>query len=162
VVFIGLGNGAAVLIGNKIGEGAEKTARNYASRLTLFAPLVAALAAFILIPLSRILPFFFRVNEGVFAITSSMFIILSCSYPFKAFNMSMIIGVCRAGGDTVFGVIYDLAFMWLVSLPLAAAAAFLFRAPVWFIYLLIIIEDPLKLTLGLWRLKTGKWLNNLT
>jgi putative MATE family efflux protein len=162
VVFIGLGNGAAVLIGNKIGEGAEKTARDYASRLTLFAPLVAALAAFILIPLSRLLPVFFNVNDGVFAITSIMFILLSCSYPFRAFNMSMIIGVCRAGGDTVFGVLYDLIFMWLISLPLAAAAAFLFHFPVWLVYLLIIIEDPLKVTLGLWRLKTGKWLNSVT
>jgi putative MATE family efflux protein len=162
VVFIGLGNGAAVLIGNKIGEGAEKTARDYASRLTLFAPLVAALAALVLIPLSRLLPFIFNVGDQVFAISSAMFILLSCSYPFRAFNMAMIIGVCRAGGDTVFGVLYDLIFMWLISLPLAAAGAFLFHAPVWVVYLLIIIEDPLKVILGLWRLKSGKWLNHVT
>jgi putative MATE family efflux protein len=162
VVFIGLGNGAAVLIGNKIGEGAEKTARDYASRLTMFSPLVAVLAALVLIPLSRLLPFFFNVDDSVFTIISIMFILLSCSYPFRAFNMSMIIGVCRAGGDTIFSVLYDLVFMWLVSLPLAAAAAFLFHSPVWLVYLLIIIEDPLKVILGLWRLKTGKWLNNVT
>jgi Na+-driven multidrug efflux pump len=162
VVFIGLGNGAAVLIGNKIGEGAEKTARDYASRLTLFSPLAGALMILVLIPLSRLLPFFFNVDDSVFALTSAMFILLSCSYPFRAFNMAMIIGVCRAGGDTVFSVLYDLIFMWMISLPLAAAAAFLFHAPVWLIYLLIIIEDPLKVMLGVWRLKTGKWLNNVT
>jgi putative MATE family efflux protein len=162
VVFIGLGNGAAVLIGNKIGEGAERTARDYASRLTLFSPLVAVLAAFVLIPLSRLLPFVFNVGDNVFAITSAMFILLSCSYPFRAFNMAMIIGVCRAGGDTVFGALYDLIVMWLISLPLAATAAFLFQAPVWVVYLLIILEDPLKVIPGLWRLKSGKWLNNVT
>ncbi|GHU57784.1 MATE family efflux transporter [Spirochaetia bacterium] len=162
VVFIGLGNGAAVLVGNKIGEGDEATARDYAARATLFAPLVAAAVAFILIPLSRLLPFLFNVNPGVIEITSVMFILLACSYPFRAFNMTMIIGVCRAGGDTVFCGIYDLIFMWLVSLPLAAAATFIFHAPVWLIYLLITMEDPLKMILGIWRLKSGKWLNNVT
>jgi putative MATE family efflux protein len=162
VVFIGLGHGTAVLVGNKIGAGDEATARDYAARATRFAPLVAATVAFILIPLSRFLPFLFNVNPGVFEITSVMFILLACSYPFRAFNMTMIIGACRAGGDTVFCVIYDLIFMWLVSLPLAAAATFIFHAPVWFIYLLIVVEDPLKMILGIWRLKSGKWLNNVT
>ena len=45
VVFIGLGNGCAVLIGKKIGEGSEATARAYASRITRFAPLMAAIIA---------------------------------------------------------------------------------------------------------------------
>jgi putative MATE family efflux protein len=42
VIFIGLGNGAAVLIGKKIGEGDELASRDYAARITLFAPLAAA------------------------------------------------------------------------------------------------------------------------
>jgi putative MATE family efflux protein len=162
VVFIGLGNGVGVLIGNKIGEGAEDTARDYASRITRFAPLGAALIALILIPLSWLLPVLFNVTPNVIGIAAAMFIILACSYPFRAFNMTMIVGVCRAGGDTVFCVVYDLAFMWLVSLPLAAAATFIFHAPIWLIYLLIIMEDPLKMILGLWRLKSGKWLHNVT
>lgn len=83
-------------------------------------------------------------------------------YPFRAFNMSMIIGVCRAGGDTVFSVIYDILFMWAVTLPLAAAASFIFNAPVWFIYLCIAMEDPLKMIFGLARLRSGKWLRNVT
>jgi Na+-driven multidrug efflux pump len=91
-----------------------------------------------------------------------MFIILACSYPFRAFNMSMIIGVCRAGGDTVFCAIYDLIFMWCLTLPAAAVAGFVFHAPVWVIYLCIVLEDPLKMILGLWRLKSGKWLHNVT
>jgi len=74
----------------------------------------------------------------------------------------MIIGVCRAGGDTVFSVIYDILFMWAVTLPLAAAASFIFNAPVWVIYLCVAIEDPLKMIFGLARLRSGKWLRNVT
>ena len=59
---------------------------------------------FMLFPLSKLLPCFFNVGGNVFTITSMMFIVLAISYPFRAFNMSMIIGVCRAGGDTIFSI----------------------------------------------------------
>lgn len=162
VVFIGLGNGCAVIIGKKIGEGRHDLARDYASRITVFAPLVAAVLAISLIPLSWALPFFFNVNEDVFSITAGLFIILTLSYPFRAFNMAMVIGVCRSGGDTVFSIVYDIFFMWVVCLPAAALASFAFHSPAWIIYLCICVEDPLKMTLGLWRLKTGKWLHDVT
>jgi Na+-driven multidrug efflux pump len=52
--------------------------------------------------------------------------------------------------------------MWLVSLPAAAIASFVFHAPVWLIYLCIMSEDVFKMILGLWRLRSGKWLHNVT
>jgi putative MATE family efflux protein len=162
VVFIGLGNGVGVLIGKKIGEGRNDTARGYASRIIRFAPLLSLGAVCILIPLSRILPLIFNVNAAVIANAGLMFIVLSCSYPFRAFNMAMVIGICRAGGDTVFCIIYDIIFMWTVALPLAALASFLFQAPVWLIYACLLLEEPLKMFLGLWRYRTGKWLHNVT
>jgi Na+-driven multidrug efflux pump len=91
-----------------------------------------------------------------------MFIILCCAYPFKAFNMAMIVGVCRAGGDTIFCAVYDVAIMWLLALPAAAAASFIFHAPIWLIYLCLMCEDAFKTLIGLWRLKSGKWLRNVT
>jgi Na+-driven multidrug efflux pump len=162
VVFIGLGNGVAVLIGKKIGEGNEQTARDYAQRISIFAPLVAAAAALVLFPISRLLPFIFNVNANVLSIASIMFIILCCAYPFRAFNMTIIVGVCRAGGDTVFCVLYEIIFMWGFSLPLGAAMSFIVHAPVWIIFLCLASEDVFKAILGLWRLRSGKWLHDVT
>jgi putative MATE family efflux protein len=162
VVFIGLGNGVAVLIGKRIGEGKEQAAREYASRICRFAPILSLGAVLVLLPLSRLLPFIFNVSPGVLSAAGTMFVILCCCYPFRAFNMSMVVGICRAGGDTVFCVFYDIAVMWLLTLPLAAAASFIFNAPVWLIYLCVSAEEPVKMFFGLRRLKTGKWLHNVT
>jgi putative MATE family efflux protein len=162
VLFIGLGNGVGVLIGKKIGEGTYAAARDYAARIIRFAPLLSLGAALLLFPLARLLPYFFKVNANVLANTGLMFFILGCSYPFRAFNMSMVVGICRAGGDTVFCAVYDNIFLWFAAIPAAALASFVFNAPVGIIYLCIIIEDPLKMILGLWRCKTGKWLHNVT
>jgi Na+-driven multidrug efflux pump len=162
VVFIGLGNGASVLIGKRIGEGNEIAARDYARRITRFSPLVAAVVALFLVPASFLLPFFFDLEPAVFAIIRSMFIMLSLLYPIRAFNMSMVIGVCRAGGDTRFSVFFDVFFMWTLALPLAAFASFVLGAPVWVIYLCVAADEPFKAALGWWRLKSGRWLHNVT
>jgi Na+-driven multidrug efflux pump len=162
VFFMGLGNGVAVLIGKKIGERNEGSARDYAARIVRFAPMVSFAAAFILIPLSRLLPFIFNVNANVIASAKAMLLILACSYPFRAFNMSMVIGICRAGGDTVFCAIYDAAFLWTVAIPLAAIMSFVFGAPVWVLYICVNLEEAIKAIAGLWRYRSGRWLHNVT
>jgi putative MATE family efflux protein len=161
VVFIGLGNGVAVLIGKKIGEGNEIAARDYARRISLFAPLLAAGVALLLFPLSRIMPLIFNVNPEVLSLIPLMFTILCCSYPFRAFNMCLIVGVCRAGGDTIFCVLIEMIIMWAYALPLGAVMAFFVHAPVWVIYMCLCSEDLFKAVLGIWRLRSGRWLNNV-
>ncbi|MDR3356977.1 MAG: MATE family efflux transporter, partial [Spirochaetaceae bacterium] len=148
-------------IGKKIGEEAEHTARDYARRITIFAPLLAGAVALALYPLSKLLPLVFNVNQHVLSYISVMFIILCCSYPFRAFNMTVIVGVCRAGGDTIFCVLFEMLFMWCYSLPFGAIMAFIFHAPVWLIYLCLCSEDVFKMFCGLWRLRSGKWLRNV-
>ena len=104
----------------------------------------------------------FNVNQNVIAMARVMFLMIAIMYPLRAYNMTMVVGICRAGGDTVFCVLYDVGFMWALSLPLAAAAALFLKAPVWAIFMCICSEDLLKAGLGIWRLCTGKWLHNVT
>jgi putative MATE family efflux protein len=160
MILIGLANGVAVLIGKKIGEGKEKEARDYAFRFNRFIPLVSLGAVAILLPISRLLPYIINSGPEVTAASALMFIILSCAYPFKSINMGMVL-ICRAGGDTVFCALYEIVPMWLISVSLGAAAAFLFSAPAHIIFLCFYMEEPVKAALGLWRLKTGKWLHNV-
>jgi putative MATE family efflux protein len=162
VLFIGLGNGVGVLIGKKIGEGDHAGARNYALKIIFFVPLAALAAAAVLIPISYVIPLIFKVNEAVLRTAAQMLFILAAAYPFRAFNMAMVVGICRAGGDTVFCAIYDTAFMWAIALPAAAAASFFFGAPFWVIYMLVVSEELFKMAAGVWRFRSGKWLRDVT
>jgi Na+-driven multidrug efflux pump len=76
--------------------------------------------------------------------------------------MAMVVGICRAGGDTVFCAIYDTAFMWCIALPAAAAASFFLHAPFWVIYMLLVSEEFFKMIAGVWRFRSGKWLHDVT
>ena len=161
VVFIGLASGINVLIGKKIGEGNEDTARHYGSRVLRLAPMMAFGTIIILVLFFRTMPYIFNVNENVITIAGQLFIVLCCAYPFRSFNISLNDGICRAGGDTLFCTLYDLIGMWGFSLPLGAIACFIFKTPVWIIYSLILLEQPIKIIVGTWRFKSGKWLHNV-
>ncbi len=162
VFFIGVGNAAAVIIGKKIGEGDNRTAYDYADRFVLLMPVMSVCIGIFLLPLSKTLPFFFRVDAEVIRQASLMLVVLMCTYPFKSFNMCMVVGICRSGGDTVFAAVCDVLFMWTVAIPLGAVAALVWKLPAWVVYICILSEEPVKAVAGFLRFKSGKWLHNIT
>lgn len=159
VLVLGLGNGSAIIIGNKIGEGKTEEARDYAKFITLLSPLLAILISFLFIPISILIPFIFNVTDEVLSIIPSLLTVLAIYYPLRAFNSVMIVGVCRGGGDTRFSLFYDVFFMWAFAIPLAYTISLTSFSYVYLIYACIMIEEPFKTILGLTRLKSGKWLH---
>jgi len=162
VVFIGMGSASSVILGKQIGAGDEKSARVYTERFSWFFPLTGAAIALLLFPISKILPLIFNVDSHIIEITQSMLYVLMVMYPFRAINMLIVVGVCRAGGDTVFASIIDNGWMWALAIPLGCLAAFVWEASPWIILICLESEQLLKSFCGYFRVKSGKWLHNIT
>lgn len=160
--FIGCGNACAIIIGKKIGEGMYDEAKKLAKKITFFMIGCATCAGIFLFPLSMCLKYFFKVEPEVIHMAQVFLWIAICLYPLWSIGMSMVVGVCRSGGDTIFALIIDVGFMWMVSLPLGFCAVYFWHLPFWAIYLCVHTEDFLKATFGLIRLFSGKWLKNVT
>lgn len=161
VFFIGVGNAAGIIIGKKIGEGNEIEARKYANNLSWFMPVMAVFIGLLLIPISKLLPFMFNVEGSILFQAKAMLMILMCCYPLNAFNMCWVVGICRAGGDTIFAAIADVSFMWLVAIPLAACVAYFTNVQPYIIYICLLSEQIFKAIAGFCRIKSGKWLHNV-
>jgi putative MATE family efflux protein len=162
VFFIGVGNSAGIIIGKRIGEGSEDLAHKYAVRFAWFMPLMAVGLGALLYPLSLLLPYMFNVEPEIIRQAQYMLRILMCLYPANAFNMCFIVGICRAGGDTVYAAFNDIFWMWAVAIPLGCAAAFIWHWEPYKIYMCLQVEQLLKTTSGILRVKSGKWLHNVT
>lgn len=161
VFFIGVGNAAGIIIGKKIGEKQEVEAKKYANRISWFMPLMAVFIGLLLIPISKLLPFMFNVEANILDQAKIMLMILMCFYPMNAFNMCWVVGVCRAGGDTIFAAIIDVCFMWIIAIPLAACVAYFTNVQPYIIYVCLLSEQVFKFIAGFYRIKSGKWLNNV-
>lgn len=162
VIFIGCGNAAGIIIGKYIGSGQEKSARQYANKVAVFMPVLALFIALLLYPLAVSLPYLFKVDPAILTQAKYMLLILACFYPFNAFNMCYIVGVCRSGGDTKYAAFHDLFWLWFIAVPLGFLSALVLHCPPYLIYLCLLSENFVKVFPGILRLKSGKWLNNVT
>ena len=82
--------------------------------------------------------------------------------PLKSFDINNITGILRAGGDARMASVIDLAPLWLVAVPLTALTGLVLNAPVWVVCLCIQVENICKMPLGVRRLRSRKWINNIT
>ncbi len=162
VFCMGFGNGMSVIIGKKIGEGKTEIAQGYAKRSLWFMPSVGAVMGLCLWPLSYLLPVFFNVSPEIIKTAKSMLVVLMFCYPFNSSCMNWVVGVCRAGGDTIFSAVAELVTMWGYAVPVGFLATFVFGLPVVWIYICISSENVLKTIIGLIRVLSGKWLHDVT
>ena len=124
--------------------------------------MIGSCVGVLLLPLSKLLPFLFNVEPEIIKTATSILMILIFVYPFNSFCMDWVVGVCRAGGDTVFSAVAELVVLWCVSIPLGYVAAFVFHLPAPMIYLFITSESFVKAILGAIRIVSGKWLHEVT
>ena len=80
----------------------------------------------------------------------------------QAMNTTLIVGIFRAGGDTRIGLFIDAGTMWCGSILFGALAAFVFKAPVEIVYLILLSDEVLKLPFSFGRYFKKKWLKNVT
>jgi Na+-driven multidrug efflux pump len=162
VVFIGLANATAILVGNRIGAGREDEAYLYGGR-SLGLGIAGGLGLGVLLQAVKTpVLSLFHVSPEVLQNAGVMINIVSIFLWIRVNNMTIVVGILRAGGDTRFSLFLDGIIIWLVGVPFAALGAFYFHLPVYFVYLCAMSEETAKWLLGVIRWRSRKWINNLT
>lgn len=163
-LFMGISNATAVLVGNRIGTGQEEEAYLYAGRslgLGIFGGVsLGILLYFIKGPLLAL--GWNRVSPEVLQNASNVLVVVSLFLWVRVNNMTTVVGILRAGGDTRFSLFLDGMIIWIVGVPLAYLGAFVFHLPIHFVYLCAMSEEATKWVLGIRRYFSRKWINNLT
>lgn len=161
VVALGMASASVVMIGSRIGANDESTGIVYAKKFGVLSALAGVLIALLLaISVQLILPMF-NISGRVYHDTSLILYIIALSVPVKTFNIVVITGILRAGGDTNYSLALEAMTMWLIGVPLAFIGVFLFNLPVYVVAALVTIEEIVKLIFALKRLTSNKWVRNL-
>lgn len=162
VVFIGVSNATAVLVGNRIGAGQDDEAYLYAGRsLGIgFAGgiFLGLLLQFVKLPILSL----YNVSPEVIQNAGRIINVVSFFLWVRVNNMTTVVGILRAGGDTRFSLFLDGIIIWIVGVPMAFLGAFVFDFPVYLVYLCAMSEEATKWFLGINRYRSRKWINNLT
>ena len=161
VVFIGVSNATSVLVGNRIGAGKEDEAYVYAGR-SLGLGIAGGIVIGLLLQLVKMpILALYNVSPAVIDNASHVINVITFFLWVRVNNMTIVVGVLRAGGDTRFSLFLDGIIIWIVGVPMAYLGANVFHFPVYLVYLCAMSEEATKWVLGMFRYRSRKWINNL-
>lgn len=161
VAFVGIGNACAVIVGNRIGaqqkEAAYQTVIRIATLSVIFAWTIGILVFFgrgLVTNLYDLSPV--GANN-----VRMLLLVMGCTIWIRMFNFVIFIGALRAGGDTRFALIMEICSIWLIGVPAAYLGAFVFHLPVYYVYLMVMLEEAAKAFVSVWRFRSRKWIHDL-
>jgi putative MATE family efflux protein len=160
-LFIGLSDASQVMVGNSIGAHKEEQAYEDAKRFLFLTSLLSIFAGIGIVLISPWFVSIYNINETVAEFAKSVLFVYAFLVIGKMMNMVNNIGVLRAGGDTKFVLYVDMIGVWVIGLPLAAAGAFWFSLPVYFVFGLANSHEYVRAFLGIKRTFSKKWIRNV-
>ena len=161
VFFIGLGNACAIMIGNKIGEGDQELAFEYGRRFTILTVSVALLAGLIIMLLRGPVVSLYAISPQAATNARTLMLIFAASAWLRSINFILFVGALRAGGDTRFAMFMELFSIWAIGVPAALIGGFVLRLPVYGVYMLVLIEELVKVFIITRRYLSRKWIHDL-
>ncbi len=161
VLIQGYAGSIAIVIGNMIGANQEEDVKKYSKTIILYSGITGIVAAILLYISSSLFVSLFNVNDEVYKLSMNALVSLSIMLPIKFLNISTIVGLLRAGGDTKYTMVLELTSIWIVGVPLTFIGVLFWHLPLQIVYLFTGAEEAVKLIAELLRVKSGKYIHNL-
>ncbi|MFD2166223.1 MATE family efflux transporter [Thalassotalea euphylliae] len=161
-LFFGLASACSIQVGQALGADDFDKAWRVAKAFLLICPAVALVTGGLVLSLQSLIlmPYQNMAPETLF-MAKQVFVLIALGAWLKVTNMTLALGVLRAGGDNKFCMVTDITGMWVVSIPLTFVAATVWQLPLIWVALAAYSEEIAKIVLFGWRTFTKKWMQNL-
>lgn len=161
VVFMGLGNASAVMVGNRIGAGQKEEAFETVRRVVILSVFSAWMVGLGVVFLRDAVVSLYDLSPSGEYNVRMLMLMMGLVLWIRMFNFSTFIGALRAGGDTRFALLMELCSIWLIGVPAAYIGAFVLHLPVYYVYLMVALEEIFKALISGWRVYSRKWIHDL-
>ena len=162
VLFIGLGNACAVMVGNKIGAGEKEIAFEYGRRFLIIGVTVAIMGgAFVFSLRDLIISRLPEISPSTADNLRGLMFVFATSAWLKMVNFILFIGAMRAGGDTRYAMFTELFSIWAIGVPAALIGGFILHLPVYSVYALVLLEEAAKAIIVSRRFVSRRWIHDL-
>ena len=160
VVFIAMGDTVAIIIGQLLGAGKLKEARDTDNKLIFFSVSASIVTALMMACVSPFFPMLYDTSDAVKTLATEFIIAQAIFMPQAAF-MHASYFTLRSGGKTIVTFLFDSVFMLVVSVPLGFALSRFTDIPALWILVFVQMADWIKCAIGFILVKKGIWIQNL-
>ena len=163
VVVSGMGNATSVVIGNAIGRGEKRElVLNKAKTIVLLSLIMGIISAVILIIIRGPVINFYEVSEATKALAYDLIVSYAIIIVFQSMSVQYVVGIFRGGGDTKTAMLVDVVFLWTVAIPLGALTGLVLHWAPPLVYIMLRSDELFKNIMSLIRLRSGKWIMDIT
>lgn len=161
MVIFAMGSAISILIGQDLGAGEFELARDENRKMQVFGMFMCIVAAVPLALLSPYFPLIYNTTGDIRALASRLLLMDACFVLVRGIYNNCYFTL-RSGGKAMVTFLFDSVSMWVITIPVAFTLAHYTGLPLLRIYLVIQLLDALKAMLGLYLVRKGIWINNLT
>ncbi len=157
----GVSSAAGIIVGNSLG--ADENEKAYFQAIDFVKLTVAAgiLIGIIVCAISPLYVKLFNVAPETRMITIKILIAFALVFTAKVFNMVVGGGVLQSGGQTKFMTLINTIGPWAFGVPMGFLSAYYFKLPIWWVYLILSLEEYVRLIISVWLLKSKRWMKNV-
>ena len=157
----GLAGAASVLIGHRLGANNFEGAIDYAGKLIRIGVLCALLIGGAVALCSPYYVALYNTPAEVQRM-GQLCVLVFCGFLWiKVTNMIVAGGVLNSGGDSKFVFGMESMATWLIGVPSGFVMAFYFELPIYWVYLILSVEELVRLVVGYARVRSKKWVRSL-
>lgn len=160
-VYIQMGGSIAVIVGQHLGAGRIKEAKEEDTKMIFFSVSTCIVMAIIMICFGGLFPEIYNTQEDIKALAKSFIVISALVMPICCFSHCSYFTI-RSGGKTVVTFLFDSVYTWVLVIPVATILAKYTALPMVTVFFLVQFMEIFKATIGLFMVKSGIWLQNIT
>ena len=160
VSFQAMGESVAIIVGQLLGAGKMREARDTDNKMIAFAVLSSFGIALVMLAIAPLFPQIYRTDAEVRAAAAGFIAVQAAFLPQNAF-LNTTYFTLQAGGKTWITFIYDCVCIWGISVPLAFVLSRYTGLDAHLIYAFVGVGEWAKCLLGFVMVRKGVWLQNI-
>ena len=160
VVMMAMGNAVAIIVGQQLGSGDLERAKDTDRKLIFFSFCLTILIGAILSLLSPYIPRIYKTEAAVQELAYLLILCAALTMPIDSLAVTGYFTI-RSGGKTLITFLFDSAYSWVITIPLAWCLVHFTNLPIVPLYFIVRFSGIIKSGLGLVLVHKGIWCQNI-
>lgn len=158
----GIAGGSGIMIGEILGAGKLDVAKRYGDQFFRIAFLNGLNNVLLIVLVGPPIYFFYKLTDTAKWCLLGM-LAFSCLYMFAfSYNTIFTCGVFPAGGDAKYDAVSVFFATWCFAIPVSLIACYVLGWPVLIVYMIMCLDEVVKVPFLKWHYKKYIWVKNLT
>ena len=160
IAFIALGDAVAIIVGQLLGAGKMKEAKDTDTKIIAASLMISVVLMVLMSVTAPLFPRLYNTNEEAKHLATMFLIVQGLATPKDAFLHTSYFTL-RSGGKTIITFLFDSVFMCLVSVPVAYVLSRFTGLHVIAIFAIVHAADLIKCVIGYVLVKKNVWMKNI-